>query len=146
MVGDFMKEIQILKEINKDAKMGMDSITMVSNKVQDQKFKKLLDQQHNEYQNIFDRTQELLVQENESIQDVPSMQKAMAWTGIQMNTMNDKSNSKLSELLIQGNDMGVIKGTKLLNKSSFTTSEIENLLSDFVRLQEKNIDDLKKFL
>ena len=141
-----MKEIQILKEINKDAKMGMDSITMVSNKVQDQKFKKLLDQQHNEYQNIFDRTQELLVQENESIQDVPSMQKAMAWTGIQMNTMNDKSNSKLSELLIQGNDMGVIKGTKLLNKSSFTTSEIENLLSDFVRLQEKNINDLKKFL
>lgn len=141
-----MKEIQILKEINKDAKMGMDSITMVSNKVQDQNFKKLLDQQHNEYQNIFDRTQELLVQENESIQDVPSMQKAMAWTGIQMNTMNDKSNSKLSELLIQGNDMGVIKGTKLLNKSSFTTSEIENLLSDFVKLQEKNIDDLKKFL
>ena len=146
MVGDFMKEIQILKEINKDAKMGMDSITMVSNKVQDQKFKKLLDQQHNEYQNIFDRTQELLVQENESIQDVPSIQKAMAWTGIQMNTMNDKSNSKLSELLIQGNDMGVIKGTKLLNESSFTTSEIENLLSDFVRLQEKNIDDLKTFL
>ena len=141
-----MQEIEILKEINKDAKMGMDSITMVNEKVQDENFRKLLDNQHNEYQNIFDRTQELLVQENESIQDVPSMQKAMAWTGIQMNTMNDKSNSKLSELLIQGNDMGVIKGTKLLNESSFTTSEIENLLSDFVRLQEKNIDDLKKFL
>lgn len=141
-----MQEIEILKEINKDAKMGMDSITMVNEKVQDQKFRKLLDNQHNEYQNIFDRTQELLVQNNEDMKDVPSMQKAMAWTGIQMNTMNDKSNSKLSELLIQGNDMGVIKGTKLLNESSFTTPEIENLLSDFVRLQEKNIDDLKKFL
>lgn len=141
-----MKEIDILKEINKDAKMGMDSITMVNEKVQDEKFKKLLNEQHNEYQNIFDRTQELLVQNNEDMKDVPSMQKAMAWTGIQMNTMNDKSNSKLSELLIQGNDMGVIKGTKLLNESSFTTPEIENLLSDFVRLQEKNIDDLKKFL
>lgn len=141
-----MQEIDILKEINKDAKMGMDSITMVNEKVQDEKFKKLLNEQHNEYQNIFDRTQELLVQENEDMKDVPSMQKAMAWTGIQMNTMNNKSNSKLSELLIQGNDMGVIKGTKLLNESSFTTPEIENLLSDFVRLQEKNIDDLKKFL
>lgn len=141
-----MQEIDILKEINKDAKMGMDSITMVNEKVQDEKFKELLNEQHNEYQNIFDRTQELLVQENEDFKDVPSMQKAMAWTGIQMNTMNDKSNSKLSELLIQGNDMGVIKGTKLLNESSFTTPEIENLLSDFVRLQEKNIDDLKKFL
>ena len=141
-----MQEIEILKEINKDAKMGMDSITMVNKKVQDEKFRKLLDNQHNEYQNIFDRTQELLVQNNEDMKDVPSMQKAMAWTGIQMNTMNDKSNSKLSELLIQGNDMGVIKGTKLLNESSFTTPEIENFLSDFVRLQEKNIDDLKKFL
>lgn len=141
-----MQEIEILKEINKDAKMGMDSITMINKKVQDKKFRKLLDDQHNEYQNIFDRTQELLVQENEEMKDVPSMQEAMVWTGIQMNTMNDKSNSKLSELLIQGNDMGVIKGTKLLNESSFTTPEIENLLSDFVRLQEKNIDDLKKFL
>ena len=141
-----MQEIEILKEINKDAKMGMDSITMVNEKVQDEKFRKLLDNQHNKYQNIFDRTQELLVQNNEDMKDVPSMQKTMAWTGIQMNTMNDKSNSKLSELLIQGNDMGVIKGTKLLNESSFTTPEIENLLSDFVRLQEKNIDDLKKFL
>ena len=141
-----MKEIDILKEINKDAKMGMDSITMVNEKVQDEKFKELLNEQHNEYQNIFDRTQELLVQNNEDMKDIPSMQKAMAWTGIQMNTMNDKSNSKLSELLIQGNDMGVIKGTKLLNESSFTTPEIENLLSDFVRLQEKNINDLKNFL
>ena len=141
-----MQEIDILKEINKDAKMGMDSLTMVTKKVQDEKFKKLLDEQHNEYQNIFDRTQELLVQKNETIEDVPAMQKAMAWTGIQMNTMNDKSNSQLSELLIQGNDMGVVKGTKLLNGSNFTTPEIENLLSDFVRLQEKNIDDLKKFL
>ncbi len=141
-----MQEIEILKEINKDAKMGMDSLTMVTKKVQDEKFKKLLNNQHDEYQNIFDRTQELLVQENKNIQDVPTMQKVMAWTGIQMNTLNDKSNSKLSELLIQGNDMGVIKGTKLLNESNFTTPEIENLLSDFVRLQEKNIDDLKKFL
>ena len=141
-----MQEFEILKEINKDAKMGMDSLTMVTKKVQDEKFKKLLNNQHDEYQNIFDRTQELLVQENKNIQDVPTMQKVMAWTGIQMNTLNDKSNSKLSELLIQGNDMGVIKGTKLLNESNFTTTEIENLLSDFVRLQEKNIDDLKKFL
>ena len=141
-----MQEIEILKEISKDSKMGMDSLTLVTEKVQDEKLKKLLDEQHNEYQNIFDRTQELLVQHNEDIEDVPTMQKMMSWMGIQMNTMNDKSNSQLSELLIQGNDMGIIKGHKLLNGSNFTTPEIENLLSDFVRLQEKNIDDLKKWL
>ena len=141
-----MQEIEILKEISKDSKMGMDSINMVGEKVQDEKFHKLLDEQHNEYQNIFDRTQEILKQHGETIEDVPAMQKMMGWMGIQMNTMNDKSNSQLSELLIQGNDMGVVKGTKLLNNNEFTTPEIKNLLSDFVRLQEKNIDDLKKWL
>ena len=141
-----MQEIEILKEISKDSKMGMDSINMVGQKVQDEKFQKLLNEQHNEYQNIFDRTQEILKQHGETIEDVPAMQKMMGWMGIQMNTMNDKSNSQLSELLIQGNDMGIIKGHKLLNGSNFTTPEIENLLADFVRLQEKNIDDLKKWL
>ena len=141
-----MQEIEILKEISKDAKMGMDSLTTVTDKAQDEKFRKVLNYQHDEYQNIFDRSQELLIQQGENYEDVPTMQKVMSWTGIQMNTMSDKSNSKLSELLIQGNDMGVVKGNKLLHNNEFTTPEIKNLLSDFIRLQEKNIDDLKQYL
>ena len=141
-----MQEIEILKEISKDAKMGMDSLTTVTDKAQDEKFKKVLNNQHDEYQNIFDRSQELLIQQGENYEDVPTMQKVMSWTGIQMSTMSDKSNSKLSELLIQGNDMGVVKGNKLLHGNEFTTPEIKNLLSDFIRLQEKNIDDLKQYL
>lgn len=141
-----MKEFEILKEINQNAKMGMDSLSTVLKKSQETKFKDLLNTQHNEYQNIYDRTQELLVKNNLQMEDTPTMQKAMSWMGIQLNTVNDTSNSKLSELLIQGNDMGIIKGTKLLNNHSFLDSEIKNILSDFVRLQEKNIDDLKKYL
>lgn len=141
-----MEEFEILKEINQNAKMGMDSLSTVLKKSQDTKFKDLLNTQHNEYQNIYDRTQELLVKNNLQMEDTPTMQKAMSWIGIQLNTVNDTSNSKLSELLIQGNDMGIIKGTKLLNNHSFLDSEIKNILSDFVRLQEKNIDDLKKYL
>lgn len=140
------REIEILKEINKNTKMGMDSLTTIIKKVEDTEFKDLLNTQHNEYQNIYDRTQELLVQNNVQMDDTPSMQKAMSWMGIQFNTANDTSNSKLSELLIQGNDMGIVKGIKLLNNHSFMDNEIKNILSDFVRLQEKNIDDLKQYL
>ena len=97
-----------------------------------------------EYQNIYDRTQELLGQRGVQMEPTPAFQKAMSWMGIQFNTANDTSNSQLSELLIQGNDMGIVKGIKLLNNHKFLDSEVKNLLSDFVRLQEKNIDDLKK--
>lgn len=141
-----MNDIEILREINQNSKMGMDSLTTILKKVTDEDFKDLLNTQHNEYQNIYDRTQELLVKNNAEMKDTPSMQKAMSWMGIQLNTANDSSNSKLSELIIQGNDMGVIKGAKLLNNYSFMNKEIKNILSDFVRLQEKNIDDLKQYL
>ncbi len=141
-----MKDVDILKEINQNAKMGMDSLTSVIKKVNDVEFKDLLNTQHNEYQNIFDRSQELLVKNNVQMKDTPSMQKAMSWMGIQLNTAMDSSNSKISELLIQGNDMGIVKGTKLLNNYSFMNNEIKNIVSDFVRLQQKNIDDLKQYL
>lgn len=139
-------EIEILKEINQNTKMGMDSLSTIIKKAEDKDFKELLNTQHNEYQNIYDRTQELLVKNNAQMEDTPNMLKAMSWMGIQFNTANDTSNSKLSALLIQGNDMGIIKGIKLLNNHSFVDNEIKNILSDFVRLQEKNIDDLKKYL
>ena len=141
-----MNDIDILKEINQNAKMGMDSLTTVIKKTQDTDFKNLLNSQHDEYQNIFDRSQELLVKDNVEMKDTPSMQKAMSWIGIQLNTSVDSSNSKISELLIQGNDMGIVKGTKLLNNYSFMNKEIKNIVSDFVRLQQKNIDDLKRYL
>ena len=140
-----MEKIELLKEINKDSKMGMDSLSIVLEKVNDEEFEDLLNKQHEEYKNIFDRTQELLIENKEGIKDTPMMQKAMSWMGIQLNTINDTSNAKLSDLLIQGTNMGIIKGRKLLNQVS-TTKEIKNILSDFVRLQEKNVEDLKNYL
>ena len=121
-------EIEILKEINQNTKMGMDSLSTIIKKAEDKDFKELLNTQHNEYQNIYDRTQELLVKNNAQMEDTPNMLKAMSWMGIQFNTANDTSNSKLSELLIQGNDMGIIKGIKLLNNHSFVDNEIKNIL------------------
>ena len=42
--------------------------------------------------------------------------------------------------------MGIVKGTKLLNNLTFEDSQIENLLKDFINLQQENIEGLKKFL
>ena len=141
-----MDDLTILNEIHKGVTTGMSSLEEISKKTSDEEFKSELSTQYNSYQTTLNKVNQAFDEIGEIPDDAPMGQKIMGWTGIQMNTMNDKSNSQLSELLIQGNDMGIIKGHKLLNGSNFTTPEIENLLSDFVRLQEKNIDDLKKWL
>lgn len=141
-----MNEIDILKEINKNAKTGIDGLNYTLEKVQDNNLKDLLYNERNEYENIYDRSKELLLEKNEKTEDTKTFQKVMSWMGIELNTLTDKSNSQIAEILIQGNDMGVIKGTKLLNNMDFEDTKIQNILKDFVRLQQKNINSLKKYL
>lgn len=141
-----MNEIDILKEINKNSKTGIEGLNYTLEKVKDTNLKDLLYKEKDEYQNIYDRTKELLIQKNKETEDIKPMQKLMSWMGIELNTLTDKSNSQIAEILIQGNDMGIIKGTKLLNNMQFQDEQIKNILEDFIRLQQKNIDDLKKYL
>lgn len=141
-----MKEIEILKEVNKNSKIVIDGINFILEKAIDNDFKNMLYSQKDEYQNIYDRSKNLLLQNNEYLENTQTLQKAMSWIGIQMSTLTNATDSKLAEILIQGNDMGIIKGTKLLNSLPFKTNGIRNLLNDFVELQQENIEELKKYL
>ena len=109
------KNLNILDEVNKGATMGMDAITYVSEKVQDSEFKKVLDTEYNKYEEISNRVNDLYTNySNKEPHETNAMNKAMTWYGIQMKTMIDDTTSKLSELLMQGTNMGIIEGRRLL--------------------------------
>lgn len=65
-----------------------------------------------------------------------------------MRTIKDDTKSKLSELLMQGTNMGIIEGRRLLNQNQNgrIDSDVKNILNDFVVMQEDSIETLKKFL
>lgn len=141
-----MDDLTILNEIHKGVTMGMSSLEEVSKKTSDSNFKDELTAQFTTYQTTLTKVNDAFANIGKIPDDTPIKQKVMGWTGIQMNTMKDTSNSKLSELLIQGYDMGVIKGFKLLNQSPEATQSVKDILNGFIRLQENNINRLKKFL
>ena len=74
------------------------------------------------------------------------MNKMMTWYGIQMKTMTDDTTSKLSELLMQGTNMGIIEGIRLINQNANVSSDVKNILHDFVTMQEDSVETLKKYL
>lgn len=141
-----MDNLTILNEIHKGVTMGMASLEMVAEKAQDPQLKDDLSFQYNEYQNTLNTVNNKFKEQGEIPDDTPLNTKLMGWTGIQFNTLNDTSNSKLSELLIQGYDMGIIKGVKLLNQSPEASEDVKNILNGFISMQENCIDRLKKFL
>ena len=138
--------LTILNEINKAAKMGMDSISFVLKKVGDENMKENLTFQYSEYGKIVDRVNTEFDKYGEIPDAAPVSDKMMAWMGTQMNTMTDKSNSKIAELMIQGGDMGIIKCQKPLNHNQKADEPVKNILNDFVTLQKNDIEQMKKFL
>lgn len=141
--------VNVLDEINKGATMGMDAIMFVYDKVGDETFKQVLDGEYRKYKEISQRV--VTEYDKYSIKDphtTNAMNKAMTWYGIQMRTMKDQSNEKISELLVQGTNMGIIEGVRLQNqnKENKLDQPVRQILDDFVAMQEDSVETLKKYL
>ncbi len=136
----------ILNQINQGIKMGMDSISNVSEKVQDSRLKDELLFQYDKYNEILNEVNDELTNYDDFPKDLNPMQKAMGWMGVEMNTLTDKSNSKIAELMIQGTNMGIIEGVKLLNHNPDAEQPIKDILNKFIDFQQNNVEQLKKYL
>lgn len=142
------QNLNVLDEINKGATMGMDAISFISQKVEDNQFKNILKTEYNKYKDISARVNKLYnnFATNKEPHETNTMNKMMTWYGIQMKTMTDDTTSKLSELLIQGTNMGIIEGRRLINQNANVSSDVKNILHDFVTMQEDSVETLKKYL
>lgn len=139
--------VKVLDEVNKGTTMGMDAIHYVSDKVGDERFKKVLDVEYGKYQKIANRVSDIYTQyAQKEPRETNVMNKMMTWYGINMKTMNDQSNSKISELLMQGTNMGIIEGRRLINNNPSIDPEVKQILNDFVVMQEDSVETLKKYL
>ncbi len=139
--------LNVLDEVNKGATMGMDAINFVLDKVKDSEFKKTLDLEYNKYKDISRRVNNLYSNySDKEPHETNTMNKMMTWYGVEMKTMSDKSNSNISELLMNGTNMGIIEGRRLLNQNKQLAPDVEKILDDFVTMQEDSIEKLKTFL
>ena len=139
-------EINVLDELNKGACMGQDAIHFILDKVKDKDLKKVLNTQYKKYQDITDRISKIYPEySSETPRETSAMNKAMAWYGIEMKTLMDDSTSKITELLLQGTNMGIIEGRKLINHKD-TNEEVHKLIQEYVDMQEEYVEQLKKFL
>ena len=139
--------VKVLDEVNKGTTMGMEAIHFVSDKEGDERFKKDLDVEYGKYIYIHNRVDNIYSQySQDEPQETNIMNKMMTWYGINMKTMNDQSNSKISELLMQGTNMGIIEGRRLLNNNPSIDNVVKQILNDFVLMQEDSVETLKKYL
>ena len=141
-----MENINALDEISKGACMGMDAINIILEKAEDEELKKTLKLEYNKYKDIHKRIEEVYSKyDSDEPHKTSTMNKVMTWYGINMRTLTDHSTSKLAELLLQGTNMGIIEGRKVLNNKNLD-KEVTNLIDEYVTMQEDSVEKLKTFL
>lgn len=142
-----MKEnINALDEINKGTCMGMDAIKFILDKTEDKKLKKVLKDFYKEYEKINKKIEKIYPKYNDgNPHETNIINKAMTWYGIEIKTLKDNSNSKIAELLLQGTNMGIIEGRKILNKKEID-KKVNELIEKYVTMQEDNVEILKQYL
>lgn len=143
-----MKEnINALDEINKGASMGMDAIHFIIDKIDSSDFKDIVNKQYKDYERISEVINEIYDKYNS--EDEPHktsvVNKVMTWYGVEMKTLTDKSDSKIAELLLQGTNMGIIEGRRILNNKKLD-DEVKDIMSKYVTMQEECVDKLKDYL
>ena len=62
-----------------------------------------------------------------------------------MKTLTDQSNSKIAELLLQGTNMGIIEGRKILNNKKMN-EDVHQIAEEYVTMQESAVEVFKKYL
>lgn len=144
-----MKEetnIKVLNDLNKSVCMGSDGVKAIYDKAEGKKLRLLMEDLLEEYEDLEERINKVYKKySDKEINETTRFNKIMTWYGISIRTINDTSNSKISEMLIQGLNMGVIEGKKLVNNNEIDKC-VYKLLEDFIDMQERYIEEFKEYL
>lgn len=139
-------KVNVLDELSKGASMGKDAIHFILDKVKDEDLRKELNNQYEKYQEISEKIKKIYPEySDDKPHEAGAMTKAMTWYNVEMKTLKDDSTSKIAELLLQGTNMGIIEGRRLLNNKG-TNEEINSLVREYVDMQEEAVEKLKPFL
>ena len=138
------QETDILDELNKGATMGQDAIFFIL--VEDLKLKEEVENRYQAYKKISEKIHQIYPNYSaKEPHETNLVNKALTWYGIEMKTLMNTSTSKITELLLQGTNMGIIEGRKLLNHKS-PDPKVYEIIEEYVKMQEKAVEKLKKFL
>lgn len=141
-----MQEIELLTSCFQITQMGRDAIMQLIKISEDAPFRKALESQLTEYQDIFDQAQQMLNDRGTTPKEISGMSKMAASASTKMKTMSDKTPSNMAELMINGNTMGVIEITKSIHRSENADPEVLAFANRLLSVQRKNIDQMTQFL
>lgn len=143
------EHIELLKQIYEDSEMACFTIQDLTIKLKekDNKIKKVLEDILVDYMSYKEKAKNELKENGEIINTKSILSKMMASMGIKKEVIIDNSDSKIAEMLIKGISMGSLNTERFLKSYKHDCDKKHlKLGKDFLKFQEKAIEQLKEYL
>ena len=143
------ENIELLEYIYKNSEMGVFTIkTLLKDlKTQENKIKKLADDEMKEYNKFQDESRKLIIKHGYELKTSGIMAKMGSSIGIKKEVKKDNSDSAIAHMLTEGITMGIVDmETKLKNYKDSVDKKIYDLGKEFLKFQQCEIEKLKEFM
>jgi len=138
--------VQLLQDVVRNARTGQDAVEHLMQKTEEGRMRQELIREKEDYAVTRRESERALVNAGGRAEPVGPLAKAGMWAGLEMETLTDRSDAHIAEIVIQGATMGVIEMTKALNSYDGADAGARDLASRFVVQQNETIDRQKVFL
>lgn len=138
--------IDLLREVVRTARDGAEGIQLIMDKTVDTALRQFLFSEKERYTDIERDAGKKLIDMGSHALPETLMNQAGMRMGVAMDTMMDNSSSHLAELLIQGNNMGIVELTKRQKSCSEADRESIDLCNRMIKLQQDSIEQAKHYL
>ena len=139
-------ENELLQYVHKTSAMGCQGIECVMPYASKTSIEKVLQEQWLEYRKLEKTANKILCDRGETPNRLPSLAKISAQMMSSMKLMGNNSVSKIAEMTIQGNTMGVTKTLKHLHDYQGDDRTVRNLIRKLLATEECNVEQLKPYL
>lgn len=136
----------VLREVQKNAQMGLEAIQTIGEKVYDDRLMLDLNRQALKYTEYRNRARGMLQEAGERPGQTSSVGTGMLKAGIHMNTAMNKSTSHIAELMIQGSNRGITDMCKAVNHNDTAGKFAMEIAKELMDFEEKSIERLKQYL
>lgn len=140
-----LPETELLQYVYKTADMGVEGINAVLDYAENPELKKVLRDQKSEYIRYKEQAGRMLEARSENLTGANPIAKVSSYAMATGKLIMDRSASKIAEMTIQGNSMGVSKTIKHLHDYP-EHDEARKLTEQLLATEKSNIEQLKPFL
>lgn len=138
--------IKLLKECDAGAKMGIDGIEEVLDKVENENLKSILEKYLQDHKKLEDKIKGELDKFHDEEKEPNPIAKVMSWMKTNVKLIKGEHDKVIADLMTEGCNMGIKSICRYINQYPNALENIKKLCYDLVELEENFAKDMREYL